>query len=174
MRQVPLRLAAAAIMLAPGLAAAAVAGDDPFAALTPLGHEELGSLRGGMMIGGIPVDFAVVIRTTVTGAMAPMGLQTVLSVANDGSVGASSTIPIGVGDAVSMTLSGDGTSIIHRVAADHMEAIIANTRSDVSINHSTEFNVTMPGFQAMSQSHVANSHVARMGYESSLVGLGRF
>ncbi|MEW5728002.1 MAG: hypothetical protein AB1918_09270, partial [Pseudomonadota bacterium] len=59
----PAALVAALAM--PAAAFAAMPADDPFAGLETVARAELGDMRGGMMINGIPVNFAVIIQTTV-------------------------------------------------------------------------------------------------------------
>ncbi len=159
---------------------------DPFATFDALDRAELGGARGGMMIGGIPVDFAVVIRTTVEGAIA-QGLQTTLTVNDQGGMGTATTTPIG--DAGGTTMANNssanngsggvtmsvpgGTTILHQVIQDQVQTLIANTRSGVNLNHHTEVNVDMPGFNQMTQSYYAHSHVAQLGRDAALNGLGR-
>ncbi|MGE5502832.1 MAG: hypothetical protein ACM31L_00270, partial [Actinomycetota bacterium] len=54
----PLAAVVLAMPLAPAFAH--VAEPDPFAGLEPVARSEMGELRGGMMVAGIQVDFAVV------------------------------------------------------------------------------------------------------------------
>jgi hypothetical protein len=174
-----LLLAAATLTASPGWAA--VHGDDPFVGLESLGHSELGELRGGMTVGGIEVNFAVVIRTTVTGASGPLGLQTTLTVGDAGQLAQAITTAVGVGgtlipgaNGVGVTMQGNGTSITHQVMQDQIQSLIANTASGRTVTQTTDVNVTAPNFNTMSQNHVAQSHVARIGYDSAMVGLGRY
>lgn len=166
----------------PTQALAAMPDSDPFAQFDALDRAELGGARGGMMIGGIPVDFAVVIRTTVEGAVA-QGLQTTLAVNDQGGVASATTTPIGDSSGgatvasngsggVTMSLAG-GTTILHQVIQDQVQTLIANTRSDVTLNHHTEVNVDMPGFTQMSQSYQAHSLAGLLGRDAALNGLGR-
>lgn len=185
MRTTPTRLsfamaATAAILALPTGVAAALAAGDPFAGLDRIDHAEMADLRGGMMVGGIQMDFAVVIRTTVQGAGSPAGLETTLVVNDIGQLGNSITRAVGgamaqslPGGAVTMVTEGGGTSITHQVTKDQVAALIANTASSRNILSSTEVNVTAPGFNTMAQGFSARTHAARMGYDSSLVGLGR-
>lgn len=161
-------------------AALTVAAPDPFAELTPMEPAELAGHRGGMMINGIPMDFAVVIRTTVEGAIA-QGLQTLLKVNDRGGLASSVTTPIGdtsdatvtptAGGGLNLNLTG-GTTIIHDVQAGHIQALIANTKNDVSLNHKTEINVDLPGFHALSQTWYGTSRAAQMGIDAAFIGLG--
>jgi hypothetical protein len=170
------------VALAAGLAVSAPArADEPFADMTPLDLAELGEARGGMMVNGIPMDFAVVIRTTVEGAVA-QGLETVLTANDRGGLASAVTSPIGVtgGDASltpnangGMTLSlPTGTRIIHQVLADHIATIIANTQNDVALNQRTEINVDLPGFHSLSQTWYGNNRAAQMGVDAVMSGLG--
>lgn len=177
-----LLLAAAAITPLPlSPAWAAMPADDPFAGLETIGRSELGELRGGMMVGGIEVNFAVVIRTTVTDASGPLGLQTTLTVGDAGQLAQAITTAVGAGgtltpgaNGVGVTMQGDGTSITHKVIQDQIQSLIANSASGRTITQTTDVNVTAPGFNAISQNHVTQSHVARIGYDSAMVGLGRY
>lgn len=172
-------LAAAAWLPAPALAA--MPESDPFASLAAVDSATLGQSRGGMMIGGIPVDFAVVIRTTVEGAVA-QGLQTVLAVNDQGGVASATTTPVGDGGTAAVASNGSGgvtmslpggTTILHQVIHDQVQTLIANTRSDVTLNHHTEVNVDMPGFTQMTQTYQAHNLAGLMGRDASLSGLGR-
>ncbi|CAA7623920.1 hypothetical protein [Magnetospirillum sp. UT-4] len=165
------------------LPASAAIASDPFSGLDALGGDELGRARGGMMINGIPVNFAVVIRTTIEGAMAqgmPAGLQTTLSVDDYGALAGATTIPIGTAavpadpkaGAVAMTLP-SGTSILHQVVDGQIQALIANMDDGVSLYHRTEVNVELPGFSQISQTWQVSSAAARMGRDAAQLGLGR-
>ncbi len=174
----PAALVAAFAM--PGVAAARAL-DDPFTGLETVARAELGDMRGGMMVNGIPVNFAVIIQTTVQGALEANGLRTTLTVDDAGGLAGASTqavgsqaAMIGDGDGVSMTLADGGTSILHQVIDGHVQAVIANSADAVSISHQTQVNVTMPGFTQTAQTYFAHSHVSRLGLESAFVGLGRF
>lgn len=176
--------ASAALILAAGQAQAALASDDPFAGFAPLDRAELGEMRGGMVIGGIPVDFAVVIRTTVAGAIEQMGLQTTLTVNESGGIAGAQTASIGGGsgsatlpasaDGLTTTLTDGATTIMHQVLKDQMTALVSNTTDGVVLNTSTEVNVTMPGFQQMAQTYYTQRHVSNINRDAVLVGLGRF
>lgn len=179
-RLFPLAATLLAVALPLGPALARIADADPFAGLDPVGRSEMGELRGGMMVGGIQVDFAVVVRTTVQGAGGPMGLQTTLTLNDAG--GLASAITTAVGGAVlqqaanglAMVLQGSGTSISHQVLGDSLATAIANRAGGVTISQSTDLNVTMPGFLATSRSYFAHSYVAKSGVDAAIVGLGRF
>ena len=170
MTTVPTLLAAALTVAAPA----------PFAGLAPMEPTELAGHRGGMMINGIPMDFAVVIRTTVEGAVA-QGLQTLLAVNDKGGLASATTTPIGdtgaatvsptAGGGLNLNLAG-GTTILHDIQAGQVQALIANTRSDVSLNHKTEINVDLPGFAALSQTWYGTSRAAQMGIDAAFTGLG--
>lgn len=154
--------------------------NDPFAGLDSIGHADLGHLRGGMLVNGIPVNFAVTIRTTVEGALAASGLQTMLTIDDMGGLAGMTTSALGAdlatftGDGVMMTLSGGDTAILHRVIDGQIQALIANTLDAVTISHQTELNVTMPGFEQMARTYSSHSHVSSLGRESVMAGLGRF
>lgn len=154
---------------------------DPFAGLAPLDQAELADHRGGMMINGIPMDFAVVVRTTVEGAVA-RGLQTLLTVNERGGLASATTTPIGdtSGATLTATEAGGmalrlptGTRIIHDVQSGHIKSLIANTQSDVTLNHRTDINVDLPGIYQLSQTWYGNSRSAQMGIDAALSGLGR-
>ncbi|MBC7906407.1 MAG: hypothetical protein H7Y60_06620 [Rhodospirillaceae bacterium] len=160
---------------------AQAAQDDPFAALEPLGHAELGESRGGMMINGIPINFAIMIRTTVEGAVA-QGLQTMLTVNDQGGLASSVTTAIGAATGTTVTTNADGgmtmslptgTRIIHQVLADQITALIANTKNDVSLNQRTEVNVDLPGFHSLTQTWYGNNRAVHMGMDAAMSGLGR-
>lgn len=159
-----------------------LAAGDPFAGLAPLDHADLADHRGGMMINGIPMDFAVVVRTTVEGAVA-QGLQTLLAVNDRGGLASATTTAIGdTGGGATLTPTANGgmtmslpsgTTILHQVQADQVQALIANTKSDVSLNHRTEINVDLPGFAALTQTWYGSNRAAQMGIDAALSGLGR-
>lgn len=175
-------LAAAAIFM-PSDSQARLA-DDPFAELDAIGRADLGHLRGGMMINGIPVNFAVMIRTTVEGALAANGLQTTLTVDDSGGLagmtttalapGLDSGMPVTAGDGMAMTLNGGETAIMHQVLNGQIQALIANTMDEVTISHQTEINVTMPGFNQMTRTYSSLRQVSSLGRDAVMVGLGRF
>ncbi|MBC7952149.1 MAG: hypothetical protein H7Z12_10095 [Rhodospirillaceae bacterium] len=159
---------------------AQAAQDDPFAALEPLGHAELGDARGGMMINGIPINFAVMIRTTVEGAVA-QGLETMLTVNDQGGLASSVTTAIGTATGATVTPNANGgmilslptgTKIIHEVLANQITTLIANTKNDVSLNQRTEVNVDLPGFHSLSQTWYGNNRAAQMGVAAAMSGLG--
>lgn len=158
-----------------------LAANDPFAGLAPLDHAELADRRGGMMINGIPMDFAVVVRTTVEGAVA-RGLQTLLTVNDRGGLASATTTPIGdtSGDALTPLAGGGmslslptGTRIIHDVEAGQIQSLIANTKGDVTLSHRTDVNVDLPGIYQLSQTWYGNSRAAQMGIDAAITGLGR-
>lgn len=171
-------LAAAAAVLVPGPSRAAIS--DPFAALPALDAGELGTARGGMMINGIPVNFSVVIRSTVGDSFA-QGLQTTLSVDDRGGLARAETVPIGGAGAgaigttsggMTMTLPGGG-AIIHQIIHGQLRTQLANTSDHTVLSQITEINVEMPGFTQMSQTWRAHSHAGRMGRDAAMNGLGR-
>lgn len=174
-------LLAAAMLAAPCLATPAQAAfplDDPFAGLPSLAPAELAGARGGMMINGIPVNFAVVIRTTVEGAVA-QGLQTILTVDDNGGLASASTTPIGTDQPVAQSGGGQvtvagGTTILHQVIDDQVQSLISNTLNGAQVTHHTEVNVELPGFSAVAQSWQASALAARLGRDSALLsGLAR-
>lgn len=179
-------LAAAAIFM-PSDSQARLA-DDPFAKLDAIGRADLGDLRGGMMINGIPVNFAIMIRTTVEGALAANGLQTTLTVNDAGGLAGMTTtalgtdLPVaagagagaGAGEGMSMTLNGGETAIMHQVLNGQIQALIANTMDEVTISHQTQINVTMPGFNEMTRTYSSLRQISSLGRDAVMVGLGRF
>lgn len=179
-RLLPTALLTAALC-APGAARANV--DDPFAGLEPVGRAELGELRGGMNIGGIEVNFAVVVRTMVEGSASPMGLETTLSVDDFGRLGGAATRLVGgiasdyfVGHGeggMQLSLDGGATTILHHILRNQLEAVVSNRMDNRNILNSTDVNVTMPGFSALSQAYFAQALTARMGRDSAMGSIGR-
>lgn len=163
--------------LAPSLAEAAISADDPFAGLASIGTSELGTLRGGMMIAGIPVDFAVTIRTAVGTAMNSAGLQTTLTVNDQGLMTSNSTVTghpnavTATPDSVAMDLAGGATHVLQQVNQGQVQTLISNTADNVVISHSTQVDVHMPGFLALQQNWVAGAHAGRMGAEAAMFSL---
>lgn len=159
--------------------AMSLAATDPFAGLAPLEHAELADHRGGMMINGIPMDFAVTIRTTVQGAVA-QGLQTVLAVNDRGGLASATTTPIGDTSGGTLTPTTNGglslalpsTTIIHDIGAGQIRTLLANRQSDVSLNQRTEVNVDLPGFNALTQTWYGTNRAAQMGIDAAFSGLG--
>lgn len=172
---------AAALAALPNSAYARVGDNDPFAAFEALDNAQMGGLRGGMVIGGIPVDFAVVIRSTVEGALAANGLQTTIAVNDQGGVGSVNTTTIGTqgvasntDGGMSLSLDGGATAILHQVIDGQIQAMLANSADARNISHQTQINVTMPGFESMAQTHFAYSHTASRTSDALMVALGRF
>lgn len=172
-------LTAAALMAAnPAFAAI---DDDPFAEFQVLGNAQLGDYRGGMMISGIPVDFAVVIKTTVEGALAANGLQTTIAVNDQGGIGSIATTAIGTegtatnnAGGMSLSLDGGATAILHQVIDGQIQSLVANQADARAISHQTQINVTMPGFTSMAQTHFAYTHTASRTADALMAALGRF
>lgn len=153
---------------------------DPFIGIEPLDHAALGESRGGMMIGGLAIDFSVVLRTTVDGAIT-QGLQTLLTVNDKGGLGSSVTTPIGALNGATMTPNGNGgltlvlpsgTQFIHQVLADQFTSMIANNKDGVALNQTIDVNVDLPGFHAATQSWYGNNRAAQMGVDAAVNGLG--
>lgn len=151
--------------------------NDPFAPLPMVEAAELGDARGGMMINGIPVNFSIVIRSTVEGARA-QGLQTTLTVNDQGGLGGAETVPFGGGTAqatnggMSMTLPG-GTTIIHQVVDDQLRTLLTNTGDNRVLSQVTDINVDMPGFINMTQTWTAHAQAGGLGRDAVLRSLGR-
>ncbi len=83
---------AAALATLVAIPTGASANEDPFAGATALGRGQLAVLRGGMLIGGIPVNFAVTIRTTIQQAMQPAAvLETTLAIDDSGRLAGATT-----------------------------------------------------------------------------------
>jgi len=175
------RLAAGAALLVAATPAFALQAGDPFADIAPIGRDFLRDMRGGMMIGGIPIDFAVVVSTTVQGATLPMsGLQTTLAINDAGGIGAAHTTPIGAASTAVAATGGFGlalpvgqTSIIQQVVRDQIQTLIANTAAGVAITHATTFDVTLPSFLNASRGFAANAMIARMGIDAAVAGVRR-
>lgn len=163
-----------------GPAFATVAPDDPFAGLTPVGRSDLGDMRGGMMVGGISADFAVVVATTAQGATgAPAGLQTTLAINDAGGIAGSRTTTTGsapvMADAqgLMLSLAGGATGVIQQVLNNQVQTLITNAANGISISHSTTIDVTLPGFQAATRTYGSQLRAAHMGWDSAVAGLGR-
>lgn len=182
LRRRRLPAAAALAVLVPGPVHAVIAEADPFGALPTLDAGELGTARGGMMINGIPVNFTVVIRSTVGDSFA-QGLQTTLTVDDRGGLARAETVPVGASGegagtvgttsgGMTMTLPGGGT-IIHQIIHDQLRTQLANTADNTVLSQITEVNVEMPGFTQMSQTWRAHSHAGRLGRDAAMNGLGR-
>lgn len=172
-------LTAAAVWALPAMAA--LPNDDPFAEMAALADNDLGGYRGGMMIGGIPVNFAVVIRTTVEGALQQAGLQTALTINDQGKVGAAATTAIGAGGTSSAVAGGmamaapapanvGSTTIWQQVVQDQVQTLIANSQSNVTLNHHTQIDMDMPGFNALHQTYATQVQASRMGYDAAQMG----
>lgn len=173
----PRWLLAVAIVVS-GPAHAGMETDSLFPDLAPLDHAELGESRGGMMINGIPMNFSVLISTTVEGAVS-QGLQTLLTVDDHGALGSAVTTPIGGNTGVTTNADGglslslpSGTTIVHQVLAGQVQALIANVDNGVNLNQRAEVNVDLPGFSALTQTWYSNSRTAQMGVSAALNGLG--
>lgn len=182
MTTVPSLLVAAATLALAAPAGAAMLDSDPFTGIAAMSPAELGSHRGGMMINGIPMDFAVVVKTTVDGALS-QGLQTVLAVTPQGGLASATTTPIGTTTGATLAPTADGgmsfslpsgTTILHQVEQGQIQTLIANSRSDVSLNNRTEVNVDLPGFHALTQTWYGSSRAAQMGIDAARMGVGRF
>jgi len=187
-RRFPLRaammlapVALASVMLAP--AAAATIEADPFNGQIPVSYGELRDLRGGMTIGGLSVDFAVVVSTTAQAAgQSPIGLQTTLAINNAGGLGAVSTAPIGAaaqvaaaataGGGVSVTLANNATQIIQQVTHDQVLTLIGNAANGMTITQHTDMNVTLPGFLTLNRQYNVQTQVANQVMSSAMFGLG--
>jgi|GEM_PF-2802768 hypothetical protein len=172
-------LAAALALSAPAVASFAPA--DLFDDQARLSQDELGTARGGMMVNGIAMDFAIVIRSTVENAVS-QGLQTVLTINDAGGLGSAVTTAIGADAGTALSTSPDGgmtmtlpagTTIVHEVLSNQVQSLIANTSNGVSLNHSTQVNVDLPGFTAQSQSWYSSSRALQASMEAALSGLGQ-
>ena len=174
----------AAMMLAPAAATAAAIFDaDPFNGQVPVPYGELRDLRGGMTIGGLSVDFAVVVSTTAQAAgQAPIGLQTTLAINNAGGLGAVSTAPIGAaaqvaaaataGGGVSVTLANNATQIVQQVTRDQVLTLIGNAANGMTITQHTDMNVTLPGFLTLNRQYNVRNQVANQVMSAAVFGLG--
>ena len=171
------------LLLAPMAATAAPPDADPFAGLPALGGGELQAARGGMTIGGLSIDFAVVVETTAHAAgQAPMGLQTTLAVSDAGHAGTATTTPVGTTPAgttpvgttpvASPTLPQTLTHITQDVGRDQVLTTITNAANGMSITQRTDLNVSLPNFLVATRTFSLQSQSARMGLEAALAGLG--
>ncbi len=140
---------------------------DPFLDLVTMDQGELAEHRAGMIVGGIPMDFAIVVRTTAEQAVAQglenAGLQTVLTINHHGGIGSVVTTPLGN--------LGDGTSFLHDVSGGQIATVIANTVSGVSINQNTEINAAFPGLQGRVQAWQGTARAGMLGGEAAQRGL---
>ena len=183
-RGLPAALAPASMAIAVLLAQPAFAAinADPFAGMAPVGHSELGELRGGMMIDGLPVNFAVVVSTTVQSAIQPpIGLQTVLTIGANGGVASSTSSSTGnsIGtiatnsNGLSLSMNNGSTEILQNIMHDQVQTLISNAANGMSISHSTAINVTIPGYINANNLYSSHQQAARIGVDSALSGIGR-
>jgi hypothetical protein len=173
--RLPALLAAAVAFAVPHMAQAAVA--DPFSGLPSLGSQELGSLRGGMTINGIPVDFAVTIRTAIDTAMNSAALETRLTFDDSGHMSQTSSVTgtpnavVSGPDTIGLMLAGGATRMIQEITDAQVRTLISNSASNVNITRATQLDVHMPGFMGVQQNWVAGLQAARIGVEAALLGL---
>ncbi len=176
LRAVPALAVASALLFLARPAAARVA-EDPFGGMRPMDHADLGTLRGGMMIGGIPVDFAITVTTTVQGAtQTPVGLQTTLAINNVGGIGSATTTTLGLpqamaGNGISLALGGS-TNLIQQVTRNQIQTLISNAANNMSVSHSTDITVTLPKFLSANQLYTSRMGVANLGFQAAMAGLG--
>ena len=146
-----------------------------------LSDEELADLRGGFVLGGLQMDFAVTVETMVRNATEASGLATFLKIADDGGIAQSQTTAIGQGtelptiieNATLFSTMGQETKILHRVMGNQIESLTQNRASDLSISQSTNIDVTMPGFLRMMDDWRGNSLIDRLSADSALLSTRR-
>ncbi|MDA8231919.1 MAG: hypothetical protein M0006_11340 [Magnetospirillum sp.] len=159
-------------------AAQDLANDSPFPGAPPLQQSALQGLRGGMMVGGIPVEFAVVLNTTIQGAdQPPATLATTLAINNSGGIGNVSTATSGgtltqLPNGALNFMTGAGTGVLQQVLANQINTLIHNSANGAMVAHSTSLNITLPGFLRANQNFNAMVAASRMGLAGSLAGLG--
>lgn len=158
-RTMPAVLAGAALLMA---APGASAGGDPFAGRAAVAAGDLASQRGGMMIGDIPVDFAVVVKTTVSDATdRPTVLETTLNPAA-GPVAATVTAALG-----------QATQVVQQISPGQLQTLVSNAANGVSIDHSTTINARLPTIRQASQQFAARLQAAGLAVDAALSGLRR-
>ncbi len=166
------------LLLAAHPASAALAGEDPFAAFEPVSHEVMKQARGGMMIGGMTIDFAVVVGTTAqtaTGQLA--GLTTTLAINNAGGVGSAVTTASGgpatlTTTGARMSLDNDATSIMQQVINNQVQTLISNMANGITLSHTTTIDVTLPNFVHTNSVYSSQISAAQIGMEAALHGIG--
>ncbi len=179
-RSARLGVAAAAMMavLAGAGPAHAAMAADPLDGWEPIDIAELGEARGGMMINGIPINFALVMRSMVEGAT-PHGLETIFTINDAGGIGSATTTAIG-GDTATLTKTANGgfslalpsgPTITHEALAGHITAMMNNTVDGVKMTQQVDLNIELPGFTAAQQSWASMSRASRASLDAAMSGL---
>jgi hypothetical protein len=170
--------ALAAVLAGAGTAHAAMA-PDPLEGWEPIDRAELGEARGGMMINGIPINFALVMRSMVEGATTPHGLETIFTINDVGGIGSATTTAIG-DDTATLTRTANGgfslalpsgPTITHEALAGHITAMMHNSADGLTLTQQIDLNVELPGFTAAQQSWTALSRASRASLDAALSGL---
>ena len=168
--------------------------EELFAGVAPVAAGDLAAQRGGMTIGGIPIDFAVVLRTTIrdatnhevalettlTPAAAPVVMPSALpsaapvvasAVPADPAVVAAASEPQAV-DTAAVAL-GEATRVVRQITPSQVQTLISNAANGVSVAQSTTINATLPTLRAASQLFAAHRGVASLGADAARAGLMR-
>ena len=168
--------------------------EELFAGVAPVAAGDLAAQRGGMTIGGIPIDFAVVLRTTIrdatnhevalettlTPAAAPVVMPSALpsaapvvasAVPADPAVVAAASEPQAV-DTAAVAL-GEATRVVRQITPSQVQTLISNAANGVSVAQSTTINATLPTLRAASQLFAAHRGVAGLGADAARAGLMR-
>ena len=169
--------------------------EELFAGVAPVAAGDLAAQRGGMTIGGIPIDFAVVLRTTIrdatnhevalettlTPAAAPVVMPSALPSAapvvasavpaDAPAVVAAASEPQAV-DTAAVAL-GEATRVVRQITPSQVQTLISNAANGVSVAQSTTINATLPTLRAASQLFAAHRGVAGLGADAARAGLMR-
>lgn len=165
-RTVPAVLAGLAVLVG---TPRAIAAEDPFAGFAAVGAGELADQRGGMMIGGIAIDFAVVVRTAISDAAhRQLALETTLLPT------ASAPVPAPMPAAqTTVAALGVATRVVQQVSADQLQTLISNAANGVSVSQSTTIDATLPTLRHAGQQFTSHWRAAGLGADAALAGLRR-
>jgi hypothetical protein len=161
-------------------APAAIADPDPLEGLEPIALAELGEARGGMVINGIPINFALKMRTMVEDAT-PFGLETVFTITDQGSLGSGTTSVLGGANGTTMTPTSSGfalalpsgTTIVHEAMNGQIRTYLGNVLDGVTLNQHVDLDVELPGMSAATQSWASSNLASRASLDAMLSGLRR-
>jgi len=159
---------------------AAIVESDPLEGLEPIALAELGEARGGMVINGIPINFALKMRTMVEDAT-PFGLETVFTITDQGGLGTGATTMIGGANGTTMTPTErgfslalpSGTTIVHEAMNGQIRTYLGNVLDGVTLNQHVDLDVELPGMNAATQSWASTTLASRASLDAMLSGLHR-
>ncbi|HIJ64077.1 MAG TPA: hypothetical protein HPQ04_15400 [Rhodospirillaceae bacterium] len=144
----------------------AIAAEDPFAGFPAVGAGELADQRGGMMIGGIAIDFAVVVRTAISDAAnRHLALETTL-------LPSAGPVPAPAAQTTVAAL-GEATRVVQQVSPSQVQTLISNAADGVSVAQSTTINATLPTLRQVGQQFASHWRAAGLGADAALAGLRR-